>query len=153
MKSSFTLAAIAGIFALLFLGDATAPSIVILRPALPDSVSWDPGKLFIVSAAKEAAPQLTVSTPWEKIHAFDLAAGGAKENFPKEFYRFFDNRWSIERWSYSFKVFTGFTKPETLSYAYTEGMTIKTLWQKMELLEFVKQLQASEGSQVVVWAR
>jgi predicted CXXCH cytochrome family protein len=103
--------------------------------------------------AKEAGEHLTFSTPWEKIKEFDLIAAGAKENFPRELYKFFDPKWSIECWSYSFKVFTGYTKPETLTYRYPESMTIRTLWERVELVRFVKNLQGMDASHVVVWAR
>jgi predicted CXXCH cytochrome family protein len=132
------------------LGDMNVPEIAIICPMPADSISYEPGKLLVVSIAKDIGSQLTLSTQWEKLRAFDLTGEGVRENFPRDFYKFFDSKATIQMMSYSFKLFKGYTKPESLAFAYTDTMTIRGLWQKQELLKFMKALKGSEASEVVV---
>lgn len=139
--------------AIVLCGDVSEPTITILGPAATDTVSYDQGKLLIVSASKAAAGTLTLSSQWVESERFNLAVEGAKTNFVKEFYKFFDPKATIEQVTFSLKLFKGYTKPETLSYAYADTVSIRGLWQRPELLRFMKDLQASTASELILTAR
>ena len=134
-----------------FMGDVTVPTMNILAPFPSDSIAYDAGKVFIVSQSKESGENLTVSTQWEKLHVFDLSALGTKENFARDFYSLFEPNTTVEMLTYSFKIFKGYTKPESLTYGFLDSMNIKRLWQRPEFSQMVKRiLQAKEANEVLV---
>jgi predicted CXXCH cytochrome family protein len=136
------------------MGDTPPRSVSVLLPFESDSLSYEPGKILIVSVAKESGDNLTVSTQWEKVKVFDLREAGAKENFAKDFYKLFEPRTTIQMLTYSLQYFKGYTKPESLAYVYTDSMSIKRLWQRPEFVQLVKNVQrSSEVSDVLVNVR
>ena len=98
---SLILAATTG---LLFLGDSPKADIVILRPSAADSVSHDQGVLFIVSALKESVPNLLLSTQWGFDQYIDLNVQGAKESFPKTFYKLIPSNATIQKVTFEFRT-------------------------------------------------
>ena len=139
--------------ALVLCGDASDPVIKILGPAATDSVTYDQGKLLVVSALKEAAPTLTLSTQWSQLQPFNLAVEDGKTIFVKDFYKWFDANATIEQVTYSLKMFKSYTKPETLNYSYVDSINIRALWKQPELLKFMKMIQGTSASGVLISAR
>ena len=139
--------------AVVLCGDMSEPTITILGPAATDSVSYDQGKLLLVSALKTAAPTVTLSAQWKKIEPFSLALEDSRSTFLKDFYKFFDPQATIEQVTYSLKMFKSYTKPETLSYAYADTISIRSFWKKPELLAFMKAVQSTNATEVFVTAQ
>lgn len=129
----------------LFIGDTPMGDVTILYPLQSDSVSYDPGKILIVSAVKDTTASLVFSTQWAKEKVFDLSVEGAKANFAKDFYKLFEPKTSIGLITYSFKYFKGYAKAESLSFAYPDSVDIKKLWQRPEFAKFVKDVQQKPG--------
>lgn len=137
--------------AVLFLGDGSIQPISILAPFPTDSISYDQGKLLLVSASRESAPSLLVSTQWETKKLFDLNLAPEKENFAKEFYKLVPPQSTIQSLVYSYRYFSGYGQPETLSFAYTDTVGIRTLWQNPEFIRLVKKVQLAHNiSEVLI---
>ncbi len=126
---------------IIFCGDTSAPAISILTPAPADSVSYDQSKLLILSVEEQAVPNLLVSTQWNILRYMDVSPLPAKKSFPKDFYKLFDSKATIGRFIYNFKLSTGYTSPETLSYSYSDTMTIRSLWSTPALSKFAQAVQ------------
>jgi predicted CXXCH cytochrome family protein len=142
----FTLLLAASLF---LVGDTTAPSLVILAPS--DSVSYDAGKILLVSVSKDRDSSLLLSTQFEKVVPFGLEIAGTKESFAADFYRLFDPNTTIQTLSYSFRLFKGYTKVKTLAFTYADSMNVRRLWQRPEFAQLVKEVQKStEASEVLI---
>ena len=89
---------------LLFRGDIPVGGTAILAPFPGDSVSYDTGKLFIVSVAKDAGADLLVSSQWEVDVRIDVSSKSLKEEFPKTFVKLIPplRRCSLSRLSTGF---------------------------------------------------
>ncbi|HEY6193373.1 MAG TPA: cytochrome c3 family protein [Bacteroidota bacterium] len=147
----FVLTCLGGV---LFLGDAPKDDISILVPSPSDSICYDAGRLFLVSASKQAGDALLLSTQWEKVQAFDLRGDSARAGFAKEFYRMFEPNMTLELLSYSFKIFKGYTPAESLGFAYTDTLDIRGLWKRAEFAKLVGDARnLGDASEVVVRVR
>lgn len=131
-------------------GDGNVESIRMLRPPSGDSLSYDQGKLFLVSVAKAEGENLVLSTQWREERVFDLNTRGSKENFAKDFYRLIPPRSSIQSLVSSFKLFKGFTKPETLSFHYLDTMSIRSFWQQKSFTTLVRNVQSTNSSEILI---
>lgn len=129
---------------LIWLGDTTSPPVAILSPFLPDSVSYDQGKLMIVSVEKTNVPSLLVSTQWSMTRFMDLSPVVSKQNFPRDFYRLFDTSATLHFVIYSFRYYDAYSVPETLSFAYRDSVTIRSLWAMPAFLKLAQDAQSSE---------
>lgn len=138
---------------LLFRGDSIAPEIIILTPSANDSLSYDQGKLILVSALKDAGSELTISTQWEIEKAIAVGSMAEKERFPKEFYKLFLPNSTIESIVYRYKYFSGYSKPESLAYSYADSMSIKSFWQQSAFTEMVKKIQREDMQEVLFHIR
>ena len=78
------------------LGDKPVEPISILWPVMPDSVSYDQGKILLVSATKGSA-DFVVSTQWQRMTYLDISGNPGKESFPKDFYSFFKPGMTLEQ--------------------------------------------------------
>lgn len=135
---------------LTFLGDAPRNPISILVPFQPDSISYDKGKTVLVSVAKNAGSKLCVSTQWETEKVININTKMAKDEFVKEFYKTFEPKTTIQFLSYSLKIFKGYTKPESLTFAYTDTMSVRKLWQTPQFAQFIKKVQQSRDADNVL---
>jgi predicted CXXCH cytochrome family protein len=134
----------------LFLGDIPEKKIAVLYPGDADSVSYDQGKLLLVSAMKDTTAGMILSTQWEVKKLVDISSKDALENFAKVFYQLVPPRTTIEQLSYAFKYFKGFTQAETLAFAYADTVTLQMLWQKPQFAKFMKNVQSSGASDIVI---
>jgi hypothetical protein len=92
-------------------------AVQILRPVMGDSLAYDQGKLFIASVAKSTGTKLVVSTQWKVEGVFDLATEDLRNNFAKDFFKVVPSQTTIERFTYHFVLFQGYSPSETLSFA------------------------------------
>jgi predicted CXXCH cytochrome family protein len=138
---------------MLFCGDNIAPVIAILAPSAADSLSYDQGKLFVVSMSKDAGSTLMVSTQWSVTKTIAVGSTTEKENFPKEFYKLFVPNSTIQSLVYTYKFFLGFSRPETLAFAYEDTLSIRAFWQKPEFAEIVKRIQRNDVQEILLQVR
>lgn len=134
----------------IFLGDSPTADIVVLFPPITETTSYDQSKLLLVSVSKEIGNELTVLTQWQKEERFIIGTKSEKENFPKEFYKIFDSKMTLQMLSYTYKYFEGFSKPETLKYEHSDSMTIKSLWKRKEFTEWVKVMQSKQALEIIL---
>ncbi len=127
----------------LFLGDGYDRKISLLMPLPSDSVSYEQGKIFLVSVDKQSYDSIILSTQWEKIKVFDFQEDGSRINFAKEFYKLFEPKTTIQLMTYSYKYFKGYTNPESLAFSYYDAMTIRGIWQRPEFAGLAKKIQQS----------
>jgi len=137
----------------LFMGDSPTKDLYVLYPQTDDSLSYDQSKLVFVSALSLAVPELLVSTEWETEQLMVVEQKADKENFPKEFYKLFQPTTTLQSFEYSFKFYNGFSIPETLTFAYTDTVSIKTLWQKKEFTNIVKSVMTKDVLGIIVKLR
>jgi predicted CXXCH cytochrome family protein len=137
----------------LFMGDSPTPNVQVIYPAGDDTTSYDQGKIILVSAVAQAVPNLLVSTQWETEEMLPIGDRDQKANFPKEFYNLFAPATTLQSLIYSLKYFKGYSKPETLTYAYTDTVSIKSLWAKPEFTKLVKATQSNETDQIIIYIR
>jgi predicted CXXCH cytochrome family protein len=52
--------------------------------------------------------------------------------------------------TYTFKVMQGYTPAETLTFAYTDTMSIRSLWSRPELAKLVKQVKGTDASSLLL---
>ncbi|GEM_PF-5480155 len=74
---------------------------------------------------QETKKMRILSTLIEK--EFKLAGEDARNNFTRDFYILFPPRATLERFTYVFRVFCGYTEPETLKFDYADTATIWNL--------------------------
>lgn len=134
----------------LFMGDSQVPPITILAPTLPDSVVYDQGMLLLVSSTKELGSDLTLSQQWERERVIDISTKEAKANLAKTFLGIFEPGMTLGKMIYRYRVFKGYTRPDTLIYAYTDTMSVRALWKTNEFSVFMKKTQEMEASHVLL---
>lgn len=125
-------------------------AIAILSPALPDSISYDQGKLVIASVAKEDVPELVVSTQWETVQYLDVSPQVSRQNFPRDFYRLFDTTATLQRIVYNYRFFGGTSAPDSIVFPYADSVTIRTLWSMPVLAKFAQDVQNPEVLGVIL---
>jgi len=128
-------------------------AVQILRPVMGDSLAYDQGKLFIASVAKSTGTKLVVSTQWKIEGVFDLATEDFRNNFAKDFFKVVPSQTTIERFTYHFVLFQGYSPSETLSFAYPDSVTIRTLWQNPRFVQLAKEIQKSNASELYISVR
>jgi predicted CXXCH cytochrome family protein len=84
--------------------------------------------LFIVSALKESVPNLLLSTQWGFDQYIDLNVQGAKESFPKTFYKLIPSNATIQKVTFEFRTYYGYLKPDSMTFSYSDTMTIRSFW-------------------------
>jgi len=138
------------LIAIILMGDTIAPQVTILSPAVPDSVSYDQGKLLIVSVDKATVPNLLVGTQWSQTRYMDLAPVVEKQNFARNFYKFFDTTTTLQELIYKFRYYSSYSIPETLTFAYRDSVTIRTLWTMPALTKLAQDAQGPEVLGIVL---
>jgi len=149
-NSIFKLFILIPVCSIMFLGDATRNNITLLIPFESDSLSFDQGKIVVVSVPKDFGKGLLVSTQWETEKVIDVNTKQTKDNFAKEFYKGFPPQTTIQMISYSYKFYNGWSKPETLSYKYSDTMSIRSFWQTPNFSNFLQQIQSTNGSMLLL---
>lgn len=134
-------------------GGDSPDAIRILRPLQGDSLMYDQGQLLLLSVAKDQGENLSVSTQWKMSRTYEIGPEGSRENFAKVFYRLFDPSTSLQSLFYTFKKFKGYTKPETLSFNFSDAMTIRKFWQDPGFTKLVKTIQTTDASEVMLELR
>ncbi|MBI5215370.1 MAG: cytochrome c3 family protein [Ignavibacteriae bacterium] len=134
----------------LFLGDSPTADIIVLFPPSSETTSYDQAKLLLVSASKETGSEMKVSTLWQREERFLIGTKAEKENFPKEFYKLFDSKMTLQSLSFTYKYYEGYSKPETLKYEHADTMTVKSLWKRKEFGDWVKALQTKQALEVIL---
>lgn len=122
----------------------------VLLPFRSDTLSYDTGKLFIVSVAREAGDNLTVSSQWEANAQIDLSSKTFKEEFPKAFVKLIPPAATLQTVKFVQRYFKGFSVPDSFGFAYADSVTINALWVNPAFVEFVKKLQRPEALAVIV---
>jgi predicted CXXCH cytochrome family protein len=135
---------------LLFIGDSPKDSVSFLYPTLQDSTSYEQGQIFIISAAKDSNSTLLVSTQWQELKYVDFFNDTVKENFAKEFYKYFVPRTTIQEIWYSFKYLTYFTPPESLTFKYTDTMSIREFWKRPEFAELYGAVKNTKADYLLI---
>ncbi len=135
---------------ILFLGDSPSSDIIVVFPPSSETESYDQAKLILVSASKETGSELVVSTQWQREERLSISSKTEKENFPKEFYKLFDSKTTLQMLTYTYKYFEGFSKPETLKYEHSDTMSIKTFWKRKEFSDWVKAIQTKQALEVIL---
>ena len=153
MRTGFLYIAPIILLGILLEGDAPLSPLVLLAPFPSDSVSYDQGKILIVSASKETGSQLLLSTQWSSQKVFDLSTDALKESFAKNFYKLIPPRATFERFTYTFELFNGYTEPETLAFSYQETTTIRPIWKHPKFIALVKDVQNTSASTLLVTLR
>lgn len=136
-----------------FTGDTPTPDIFVLYPTSSDSVSYDQGKIILVSALTQKVSSLDVSTQWETEQIIPIGVKAEKENFPKTFYNLIPKKRTIQSLVYMFRFFKGYSIPETLMFAYTDTMSVKSLWQKPSFSDLVKKIQVNNATEIILTIR
>jgi predicted CXXCH cytochrome family protein len=137
----------------LFLGDSQIPPIALLAPTLSDSSAYDQGLLLLVSASKEIGSDLVLSQQWEIERVIDVSTNEAKDSVAKTFFRLFEPGMTLGHMNYRYRVFKGYTRPDTLSYAYTDTMSVRAFWKTKDFADFVKKTKATEGAQLHLYMK
>ncbi len=152
-KKSFKFIALCIAFCVLFLGDTQKKDLALILPTPGDTVSYDQGKTILVSVSKDAGDHLLISTQWEADKLVDINTKTTKDNFAKEFYKIFEPRTSIELLSYSYKFYSGMSKPDSIIFSYSDTMTIRSFWQTTRFAEFLKEVQSINASSIFIKIR
>jgi predicted CXXCH cytochrome family protein len=150
VKTSHVVSSLVLLSLFLFLGDAAVDQAIVLLPFRSDTLSYDTGKLFIVSVAREAGDNLTVSSQWEVTEQVDLSTKSMKEEFPKAFVRLFPPTSTLQVVKFTQRYFKGFSVPDSFGFAYADTVTINSLWVKPAFVDIVKKLQRPEALAVVI---
>ena len=132
------------------LGEGPASPVTIVVPTGTDTVAYDQALLLVVSASKESSPTLLVSTQWQKVQLFDLRADKSKETFAKDFYNLFGPKMTVQLLTYSFKLFKGYTLPDTILFTYSDTMNIRMLWKRPEFMKMYKKIQQSTDADAIL---
>jgi predicted CXXCH cytochrome family protein len=134
---------------LFFLGETENTDIVVLHPSSEDSLAYDQNRIFIISTVKSDDNAIFVSMPWCMEKMISVLSKEEKENFPKNFYRLFPPHSSMRTLVYSFRYFSGYTLPETLSYALADTMSIRAFWQEQTFLSIAGKAQSKDVSAII----
>lgn len=138
---------------LLFQGGSPPPDFILLSPSAADSLSSESGELFLVSVPKAYGDTLIVSTQWFKERMLPLDSKATREAFAKEFYKLFEAGTTIQQVTWSLRYFAGYVKPDTLSFVYTDTITIRAFWGRKEFTDLVKTVQLGNASEIMLSVR
>lgn len=138
---------------LIFPGDTTVDRTTVVLPFPADTLSYDSGKLFIVSVAREAGDDLVVSTQWGLHTQVDLSTKALKEAFPRTFVKLLPERATLQSVKFVRRFFRGYSKPDSLGFGYPDTVGINALWVDPAFVEMVRSLQGIEVLSVVITAR
>lgn len=150
MLRSIAKALLLTIVCLLTMGDRPKQDVVILLPSPGDSVSRDAARILLVSVAKEAGPELIVSTQWQKEKWIPIASKAEKEDFLKAFMQTVGSEMTIERMLISFSYSEGLFRPDTLNYSRSDSMSMRKLWQQPVFAEMVKKVKLGNATGVLL---
>jgi len=140
VRSSFiTLLAV-----ILLMGDTPTGPVSILVPFAGDTVSYDTGKLFILSVDKSAGDFLLVSTQWAVDAMVDVSSKKLKEEFPRSFVKLVPDASTFQSVIFTYRFFRGYSVPETLSFAYADTVSLRSLWAAPPFVDLVKKMQGDE---------
>ena len=137
---------------LILMGDTPGRDITLLVPFSGDSVSYDQGKIFVLSAPKVEGATLTASTQWQSTRYFALS-DTMKEGFPKEFLKMFTPGTTIQEVVYGFKIISNYSKPESVSYRYSDTMSIRKFWGTPEFSSLLRQLKSTDAQNLILTVR
>lgn len=142
------------IIAALFYGDTPQKDIILLYPdQTKDSISYEQGKIFLLSVAKSADTSVVVSTQWQVTNYWDVFSDSAKNAFPKDFIRLFPPNSTIQKIWYSFKFRNYFSAPDSIQYAYTDSVSVRTFWQKPELSKLLGEVRSTSAGNMLLVVR
>lgn len=139
-------------FSILFVGSQLLQDIVILRPAVEQNITDEQGKIFLLSADK-AVTNLLVSTQWETEKIILIGDKKEKEDFPKEFFRLFESRTTLQQISYSFEFYSGLTRPDTILFNYIDTMSVRTFWGQPQFAALLKKIQGTNASSLLLYLK
>jgi predicted CXXCH cytochrome family protein len=125
-------------------------AIQLIVPSQGDSISYDQGKLLVLSVMKEKIPNLLVSAEWKFTKFMDVAPKVQKDNFPKDFYKLFDPKTTLRQFVYAYRFFGGWARPDTMSFRYQDTISIRSLWSKPILAKFAENAQSPDVLGVMV---
>jgi predicted CXXCH cytochrome family protein len=132
-------------------GGNPVSDIRMLVPAPADSVSYESNRTVILSTAGDS--DLTISTQWKIEKSVDVSTKEAKLDFPKTFLGLIPPKATIQRLDYTFRVFAGYTPPESLLYAYADTATVYSLWKNPAFARMSQELQSTNISSVILTVR
>ena len=132
------------------MGDTPVDGTSILAPVPADSVSYDTGKLFILSVARESGENLLVSSQWEVNTQVDLSTKALKEEFPKSFVKLLPPSSTLQSVRFVQRYFRGYAVPDTLGYAYADTVRLNSLWVDPTFVGMVKALQGVDVLSVII---
>ncbi len=135
---------------LIFTGDTLVDGTSVLAPFPADSVSYETGRLFILSVARESGDDLLVSTQWEVYTQVDLSTKALKEEFPKTFVMLLPPSSTLQSVTFVQRYFRGYSVPESLAYAYPDTVRLASLWVDPTFVGMVKQLQGVDVLSVII---
>ncbi|MBI5022355.1 MAG: hypothetical protein HZB59_13045 [Ignavibacteriales bacterium] len=136
-----------------FLGDAPRSTLTVLAPIYPDSLAFDQGQLFLISAPKEQTAGLLISTQWSVEKLIDISNKTNKDNFAKEVFKLFPPKSTLELVSTSFLFYNGFSKADSVNFSYTDTVTVRSFWQLPQFAEIINQVQNISASHVLLHIR
>ncbi|HUN64975.1 MAG TPA: cytochrome c3 family protein [Bacteroidota bacterium] len=125
----------------------------VLWPTQSDSVSYDQGKLILVSALKQSAPQLTVSTQWSVERPIDLSTEDARNNFAREFFKLIPSGATLQRFTFVYRTFQGYAEPDTLQFRFRDTVTLRALWQDKRFYQLAKDIKTTEALEILISLR
>src|SRR5208283_4392412 len=129
MKLSLRIVLIVLICTVFFFWDVPQQKITILAPAMPDSISYEQGKIFVLSVIKDSLDNsVTASTQWQETKFLEVFSNEGKDAFPKEFIKLFPLNSTIQKVWYSFKFSNYYSVPESVQYAYPDTVSVRTFW-------------------------
>ena len=141
------------IISLLSFGNEPVAPVHLLRPSMNDSISYDQGKLLLLSVAKDQGEKLVLSTQWYAERVIAIGTKEEKYNFAKAFYRIFASATSIQSFTYMLKFFKGFSAPESLAFTYTDTMSVREFWRNPAFLTLGKLVKLTEAGEIMLTIR
>ncbi len=133
-----------------FIGGTSNDDIVILHPITDDTLAYDQNRIFILSVTKSAENTIVTSVPWHIDKMIAVPSKEEKENFAKKFYKLFPPQSSIRTLIYSCRYYSGYTIPETLSYSFSDTMSIRTFWQNQSFIKIMGKVQSNDVSSIIL---
>jgi predicted CXXCH cytochrome family protein len=134
------------------MGNQTQKNIVILRPLPEQTTADEQGKIFLLSTAKEIT-NLIVSTQWEAEKIVSIGTKKEKDDFPKEFFKFFEPRTTIGQISYSFEFYSGLTRPDSILFNYRDTMSVRAFWGRQQFANLLNKIQTTNASSILLYIK
>ncbi len=154
MKLSLQIVLIVLIGTVFFLGDVPQQKITIVAPVMPDSISYEQGKIFVLSVTKDSVDNsLTASTQWQETKFLEVFSNDGKDAFPKEFIKLFPSHSTIQKVWYMFKFSNYYSIPESVQYAYTDTISVRTFWGKPELSLLLNEVKSTKAEHLLLMVR